>query len=397
MLKLSYKHTVTACLIGSMCLAIICNFPPLLFLTFASQYNIPLGQMTLIVTANFTVQLLTDLAATFFADKLGYRFCLVLAHVMSAAGLISLVILPELIDGIGGFIISAAIWGVGGGLLEVVASPAIEACPMKNKSAMMSFLHSCYCWGVVLTVIISSVFFALAGTANWKIMTLLWAALPIANAVYLLIVPIYTLPKAEPTEQKKRGSIFSVGIFWVFLLMMLCSGASEQALHQWSSTLAEATLGVDKTVGDIIGVAGFALMMGISRITYAKLSGRISPKLALMGCALMTVVSYLMIAFAPLPAIGLAGCVLCGLSVGIFWPATLSVASANMPYTTTAMFALLALAGDIGCTSGPTIVGFVTDAFGGNFTYGIVAALVFPVMLFIAAMLVKLKKTSKSN
>ena len=393
MIRLSYKHTVASCLIGSACQALICNFPPLLFLTFSKQYGIPLGQMTLIVTVNFFIQLLTDLVASFVADKVGYRFCLVLSHIMCFLGLTSLTILPELIDGIGGFVISAAIWGVGGGLLEVVASPAIEACPMKNKSAMMSFLHSCYCWGVVIVVVISSVFFSTAGTENWKIMTLAWSALPFLNAIYLLFVPMYTLPKVEEGKRGAGKSTFAVGIFWVFLLMMICAGASEQAVHQWSSTLAEATLKVDKTLGDLIGVCGFAIMMGIARVLYGKFSGKISPKLALMSGAALTVVSFTMIALAPVPVVGLLGCVLCGFSVGIFWPATLSVASANMPYTTTATFAFLALAGDVGCTSGPTVVGFVTDAFGGNFTYGIMAALIFPVGLFIATALVRLKKS----
>lgn len=399
MLKLSYKHTVAACLLGAFCQAIICNFPSLLFLTFSYQYSIPLGQLTLIVTVNFAVQLLTDLAASLVSDRLGYRPCLVAAHIFAALGLVLMATLPEIIPGIGGFIVASVAFGIGGGLIEVLTSPAIEACPLKNKTAMMSFLHSCYCWGVVAVVVISSVFFATVGTAGWKIMTFCWAAIPLLNAIYLSVVPIYTLPKACELEAKgkKPRSIFSVGIFWVFLVMMLCSGAGEQSVHQWSSTFIEKSFGVDKTTGDLIGVSGFAAMMGIGRVLYGKFSDRLPKKAVLMGCAALSVGNYLLIALAPVPALGLVGCVLCGMTVGIFWPATLSVAAENMPRTTTATFAFLALAGDVGCTAGPTLVGFAADAFGGNFSIAILMALIFPVSLFVAAACVKLKKNQGSK
>ena len=390
---LSYKHTVAACLVGAFCQAIICNFPSLLFLTFSGQYGIPLGELTLILTVNFSVQLLTDLVASIVADRIGYRPCLVASHLFSALGLVLMTTLPEVIPGVGGFLISSVAFGIGGGLVEVLVSPAIEACPLKNKTKMMSFLHSCYCFGVVAVVIVSSVFFALFGTENWKIIALLWAIVPLLNAIYLTLVPIYTLPKApELSENGARPrSLFAVGLFWVFLIMMLCSGAGEQAVHQWSSTFIESSLGVDKTLGDLIGVCGFALTMGIARVLYGKMSDKLPKKPILMAAAALAVINYVLIAVAPFPWLGLLGCVLCGMGVGIFWPATLSVASENLPYTTTSTFALLALAGDVGCTSGPTLVGFVSAASGGNFSIGILTALVFPVVLFVAASTLKLK------
>lgn len=399
MFKLSYKHTVASCLIGAFCQAIICNFPSLLFITFSITYGIPLGQLTLMITVNFAVQLLTDLVASIVADKIGYRPCLVASHLCSAAGLVLMVTLPEIIPGVGGFIVAAVAFGIGGGLVEVLVSPAIEACPLKNKTKMMSFLHSCYCWGVVTVVIISSVFFALAGTENWKIMALIWAAVPFFNGLYLCIVPMYSLPKAEAEEigGKKPRSIFTVGLFWVFFTMMLCSGAGEQAVCQWSSTFIEAGLGVDKTTGDLIGVCGFALTMGIGRVLYGKFSDRLPKKAVLMMCALLSVGNYLLIALAPIPALGLVGCVLCGMTVGVFWPATLSVAAENLPYTTTATFGFLALAGDIGCTAGPTLVGVAQDAFGGNFSIAILMATIFPVALFIAAASIRFKKKAQSS
>ena len=399
MKSLSYKHTVAACLIGAFCQAILCNFPSLLFLTFSSQYGIPLGQLTLIVTVNFSVQLMTDLAASVFADKLGYRPCLVASHIFSALGLVFMVTLPEIIPGVGGFIISAVAFGIGGGLIEVLASPAIEACPLKNKTGMMSFLHSCYCWGVVAVVLLSSVFFAVFGIENWKIMTLLWAIIPLLNGVYLSFVPIYTLPRSADIKagDKKPRSVFSIGVFWVFLLMMLCSGAGEQAVFQWSSTFIEASLGVDKTLGDLIGVCGFAAMMGIGRVLYGKMSSRLPKKPILMICAALSIVNYLLIALAPVPWVGLLGVAFCGMTVGIFWPATLSVASENMPYTTTATFALLALAGDVGCTSGPTLVGLIADGFGGHFSIAILIAMIFPITLFIVSSVLKIKKSTKCS
>ena len=336
----------------------------------------------------------TDLVASLVSDKLGYRSCLVAAHIFSSLGFVLMSTLPEVMPGVSGFVIAAVFFGIGGGLIEVLVSPAIEACPLKNKTAMMSFLHSCYCWGVVCVVVASSVFFALVGTESWKILALTWAAIPLFNAIYLSIVPIYTLPKASELESdgKKPRSMFSVGIFWVFLIMMLCSGAGEQSVHQWSSTFIETSLGVDKTTGDLIGVSGFAAMMGIGRVLYGKFSGRLPKKAILMTCAALSVMNYLLIALAPIPAVGLVGCVLCGMTVGIFWPATISVASENLPHTTTATFALLALAGDVGCTAGPSLVGFVADAFGGNFSIAILMALVFPVALFVTAACIKFKK-----
>lgn len=399
MLKLSYKHTVSACLLGAFCQAIICNFPSLLFLTFSLTYGIPLGQLTLMITVNFAVQLLTDLVASFVADKIGYRPCLVLAHLCSAVGLVLMVTLPELIPGVGGFVIAAVAFGIGGGLVEVLVSPAIEACPLKNKTKMMSFLHSCYCWGVVTVVIISSVFFALFGTVNWKIITLAWAVIPFLNGLYLCVVPMYSLPKTEesvPGEKKPR-SLFKVGVFWVFLAMMLCSGAGEQALHQWSSTFIEASLKVDKTTGDLIGVCGFAAMMGIGRVLYGKFSDKLPKKAILMSCAFLSIVNYILIALSPVPALGLVGCVLCGITIGIFWPATISVAAENLPYTSTATFGFLALAGDIGCTTGPTLVGVAADAFGGDFSIALLMALVFPVTLFVASAAIKFRKKNADS
>lgn len=380
-MKNQYNKTITACFVGYIVQAIINNFVPLLFLTFQRTYNIPLSQITLLVTFNFGVQLLVDLLAIGFVDRIGYRVSMVMAHVLSAAGLILLTILPELFSSpFVGILISVMVYAVGGGLLEVLVSPVVEACPSDNKEKAMSMLHSFYCWGHVGVVLLSTVFFRSAGIENWKIMAVVWAVIPICNAFAFTRVPMASLME-EGESGLSMKELFASKIFWVLLLMMVCAGASEQAVSQWASTFAEKGLEISKTAGDLAGPMAFAVLMGAARAFYGKYGDRIQLDHFMIWSSILCILSYLGIALFPSPVLSLAACAVCGLSVGIMWPGSFSKAAAALPKGGTAMFALLALGGDLGCSGGPTVVGTVSSALGENLKMGILAAVVFPALL----------------
>lgn len=380
-MKTNYPKTLYACFIGYIVQAIVNNFAPLLFLTFQSTYHIPLSSITMLVTINFGLQLLVDMASVGFVDKIGYRASLLIAHIFATVGIVALAVLPELTPNpFAGLLAAVVIYAIGGGLLEVLVSPVVEACPTDNKEKAMSLLHSFYCWGHVGVVLISTVFFRVFGIGNWKVLACIWALVPLCNAFLFARVPIASLIK-EGEQGYTVKELARQKLFWVFLLMMVCAGASEQAVSQWASTFAEKGLGVSKVIGDLAGPMAFAILMGSARAFYGKFGEKLDLDKFMAGSSLLCVASYLCISLVPSPVFGLIGCAVCGLSVGIMWPGTFSRASAALPRGGTALFALMALAGDLGCSSGPTLVGMVSSSFGDNLKFGILAALAFPVLL----------------
>ena len=382
-MKNQYHKTIYACFLGYIVLAIVNNFVPLLFLTFEETYQIPLSRITLLVTINFAVQLLVDLLAIGFVDRIGYRVSILIAHIFSAGGVLLLTVLPDRCsEPFVGLLIAVIIYATGGGLLEVLVSPIIESCPTDNKEAAMSLLHSFYCWGHVGVVFLSTGFFPVFGIDNWKIMAIIWACIPLANTILFARVPIAPLI-GEGEKGLTIKELYSKKLFWLFLLMMICAGASEQAVSQWASTFAEKGLGVSKTIGDLAGPMFFAICMGLSRAYYGKFGEKINLQLFMIGSSMLCVVSYLGIVFFTIPALGLISCGIAGLSVGIMWPGTFSMASASIKRGGTAMFALMALAGDLGCAGGPTVVGMVSSHFSDNLQMGTLAAIVFPVILCV--------------
>lgn len=389
MKKNNYQLTMHACFIGYIVQAIVNNFLPLLFVTFQKTYSIPLTQITLLITLNFGIQLVIDMLSAGFVDKIGYRASAIIAHVCSAAGLVLLTVLPGAFpDPFAGILIAVFIYAIGGGLIEVLISPILEACPTGNKEKAMSLLHSFYCWGHVGVVLISTLFFTLFGIENWKILAVCWAVVPAVNIILFAKAPIYSLHEEGETGLTLK-QLFTRKIFWVMMLMMLCAGASEQAVSQWASTFAEQGLGVSKTIGDLAGPMSFAALMGLSRLLYGKFGDKLNlDKFMRMSC-LLCIAAYLCISLVPLPAVGLVGCAVCGFSVGIMWPGTFSKASAAVKGGGTALFAMLALAGDVGCSGGPTLAGFISGCFNGELRAGILAAIVFPVLLLIGIQLAK--------
>ena len=393
-----YRKTIYACFLGYIVQAIVNNFVPLLFLTFERTYHIPLSRITMLITVNFGIQLLVDFLSAGFVDKIGYRASIIIAHVFSAAGLLGLAVLPGLLpDAYAGLLASVTVYAIGGGLIEVLISPIMESCPTEHKEKAMSLLHSFYCWGHVGVVLLSTLFFQVFGIDNWKILTCIWVAVPAVNGFLFARTPIAPL-----VDEGERGmsmpELCRNKIFWVLMLLMVCAGASEQSVSQWASTFAEKGLGVSKAAGDLAGPMAFAVLMGSARAFYGKFGDRMDLDKFMIGSGLLCIASYLCISLSPSPVFSLAGCAVCGLSVGIMWPGSFSKAAASVRNGGTAMFALLALAGDLGCSGGPTLVGYVSGIMSDNLKAGLLAGIAFPVLLVAGIILLRsFKKNSETG
>lgn len=376
----NYKKTLVACYLGFVTQAITANFTPLLFLTFKNTYGIGFEKIALIPMVFYFTQFLIDFAAAKFVDKIGYRVCVVSSQVLSAAGLVLMAVLPELFSvPFAGILIAVVLYAIGSGLVEVLVSPIVEACPFENKGGMMSLLHSFYCWGAVAVILGSTLFFTVFGIENWKILTVLWAIIPFWNAFNFMFCPIERL--VEEDQRMRTSQLLKLPLFWLLILLMICAGASEASMAQWASAFTESAMGVSKTVGDLAGPCLFAAFMGISRILYGKLSEKLDLTKTMLACGGLCVLCYLMASLSAIPIIGLAGCALCGVSVGIMWPGTISISSQKCPRGGTAMFAFLALAGDLGATVSPSLVGGISNMAGGNLKAGLFAATAFPLLL----------------
>lgn len=385
-MKLTYKNTLTSCFVGYIVQAISVNFLPLLFVFFQDTYHISLAQLTTLITVHFGVQLFVDSTASLYVDKLGYRPCIVGAHVFSAVGLLLLTVLPDLMDPFIGIAVSVFIYGIGSGLIEVLISPITESCPTDNKEAAMQLLHSFYCWGHVGVVLLSTGFFFLFGVENWRIMARLWMLVSVVNGILFTKVPLQPLI-AEGEKGMSLWQLLKSKLFWLLMIMMICAGAAELGIGQWASAFAERGLGVSKTVGDLTGPMAFAALMGVSRVFYAKFGEKVDLGKAILVSCSVCVLAYGMIALFDSPVINLIACGLCGLSVSLLWPGTLSRAAVALRGGGTAMFALLAVGGDIGCTIGPIVVGMVADGAGGDLRIGMAAGIMFPVILLLCLLL----------
>ncbi len=391
--KPNYNKTLAACYLGFVTQAISANFAPLLFLTFKGTYGIGLEKIALIPLVFYLTQLLVDLGATKFADKIGYRICVVFSQVLSAAGLVLMAILPDILsEPFTGILISVVLYAIGSGLIEVLVSPVVEACPFENKEGKMSLLHSFYCWGAVGVISGSTLFFSIFGVGSWRILTFIWALVPLYNTFNFISCPIERL--VEEGKSMSIRNLLKTPIFGLMIVLMVCSGASEATMAQWASAFTESAIGVSKTVGDLAGPCVFAMFMGISRTLYGKFSEKLDLTKVMLGCGIMCTCCYLLASLSALPVLGLAGCALCGLAVGIMWPGSISLSSKNCPRGGTAMFAFLALAGDMGAMVSPYMVGTLSEMAGGNLKTGLLAATVFPFVLVLVLLI--LKKTKRS-
>ncbi len=392
----NYKKTLTACYLGFVTQAISANFTPLLFLTFKGTYGISLEKIAMIPLVFYLTQLLVDLAATKFADRLGYRICVVFSQILSAVGLVLMAILPDIFPSpFIGILISVVLYAIGSGLIEVLVSPIVEACPFENKEGAMSLLHSFYCWGAVGVILGSTLFFSVFGIENRRILTVIWAVVPLYNTFNFITCPIELLtPDGESMGIK---NLLRTPIFWLMIILMVCSGASEATMAQWSSAFTESALGVSKTVGDLAGPCAFAVFMGISRMLYGRFSERLNLTKTMLGCGILCVACYLLASLSALPFLGLMGCALCGFAVGIMWPGSISLSSKKCPRGGTAMFAFLALAGDLGGMTSPSIVGAVSEAAGGDLKAGLLIATAFPIALVLVLLVLSGARSTRQK
>lgn len=384
----NYKKTLVACYLGFVTQAITANFTPLLFLTFVNTYGVTFEKIAMIPLVFYLTQLLIDFAATKFADKIGYRTCVVASQVLSAIGLLLMAILPELLSApFIGILLSVVLYAIGSGLIEVLVSPIVEACPFENKDGVMSLLHSFYCWGAMGVILGSTLFFALFGIEKWKILVFIWALVPLYNAFNFMNCPIERL--VEDGKSMGIRELLKTPIFWLMILLMVCSGASEATMAQWASAFTESAIGVSKTVGDLAGPCLFAMFMGVSRILYGKFSQKLDLTKVMLACGTMCVGCYLLASLSTLPILGLVGCALCGLGVGVMWPGSISISSQRCPRGGTAMFAFLALAGDLGAMVSPAMVGGLSEMAGGNLKTGLFVATIFPLILVVGLLMLR--------
>ena len=387
-----YKKTLTACYLGFITQAIAANFAPLLFLTFHKSYSVPLGKIALIPAVFFMTQLIVDIICAQVVDKIGYRKCVVFSEITSAAGLVLLAFLPDLFsDPFTGIVVSVVVYAIGSGLIEVLVSPIVEACPFEHKEATISLLHSFYCWGSVGVIVISTLFFKFFGIQNWKLLACLWALLPLYN-----IFNFATCPIEHPTGGEKGmgiAALFRLPLFYLAVILMICAGASELSMAQWASAFAESALGLSKTAGDLAGPCLFAVTMGSCRAIFGKFGDRLNLKNFMIASGLLCIVSYLLASLSPLPILGLSGCIICGFSVGIMWPGTISICSPKIPRGGTAFFAMLAMAGDLGGSAGPAIVGNISQLAGDNLQRGLLAGAIFPLIMIAALIMLTSAKT----
>lgn len=397
-MKLNSKHTVIAGYIGYATQAITINFSPLLFITFQNEFDISIGKISLLIAISFLTQLSVDALAAKFSPRLDTRKTVVFGQLCAALGMISFGILPNLLpNAYIGLIIATVLAAIGGGIIEVLISPIIEACPTKEKSSAMSLLHSFYSWGFAITVLLSTLFFSTVGIENWRVLACLWSIVPLSGALMFSFVPIYTLEADNPaeTESDKQNSLLRSGIFWVFFIIMFCAGASEMAMNQWASTFAEQGIGVSKSLGDLLGPCAFAVFMGLARVFYALNEKRIKLVAYFGISAFLCTLSYLIAALSPYSLLSLFGCALCGLSVGIMWPGTYSLATKNITFGGVRMFALLALAGDLGCVAGPSLAGTVAELCGNDLQISFIVSTVFPLVVFALIPFVAIREKKK--
>lgn len=390
-----YRKTLLACYLGFITQAITANFAPLLFLTFHDNLKISLGQIALIPTAFFLTQLIVDALCARYADKIGYRRAIVISQIASGAGLIGLAVLPRILpDPFVGIILCVIVYAIGSGLIEVLCSPIVEACPFEHKEKVMSLLHSFYCWGSVGVVLLSTVFFAVFGVERWPWLACIWALVPLLNVYNFATCPMEHL--VEDGKGMSIGQLFKAPVFWIAVILMVCSGASELSMSQWASAYAESALGLTKTMGDLAGPCLFAITMGISRVLYGKHGEKVDLTVFMLASGALCLVCYVLASMTANPVWGLVGCITCGFSVGIMWPGTLSIASARIPLGGTALFALLAMAGDLGGAVGPSMVGYATQAAGDNLRAGLQLGCIFPVGLMIGLLLMR-RMTNKKK
>ena len=386
----SYKSTKIACYVGFVVQAIINNFLPLLFIIFNTEYHLNYEQLGRLLFINFFVQLVVDALTPLVVKRVGYRGAAIACHGLAAVGLCLLGILPKLFPtNIYSCLVAAIIvYASGSGIIEVCISPIVEMLPGDKKGADMAFSHSFYCWGQMFTVLVSTLLIFIIGQRHWHFIPMLWAIIPLYNMLNFTRVPIVEQP--EESVSKTASTLFKNRDFWIFIIVMICAGASEITMAEWASIFTQQALGVSKTVGDLLGPCAFAVCMGSGRVIFGLLDGKFNPKKALILNNILCVLCYTGVAVLKQPALSLVACALCGFSVSLSWPGTYSMSARHFANGGTLMFSVLALSGDLGCSIGPWIMGIVANNT--NLQTGFLVSAIFPAIMVIALPFLKKEK-----
>lgn len=388
-----YKKTQVACYVGYVVQAIINNFLPILFVIFSKTYSLSYEQLGRIVFINFSVQIVSDVLSPLIVKLIGFRGAVITCHGLAASGLVMLSVLPKLIPDIFTAIcLSVIVYAFGSGIIEVILSPMIELLPTVNKAKGMAFLHSFYCWGQALTVVVTTLLISLLGSENWRFIPLIWAVIPFVNMLAFTRVPIVEPPKDEKGGGKAMFFNFE---FVCFMIFMLCAGASEITMAEWASALAQEGLGIDKVTGDILGPCAFAIFMGLGRVIFGVFAGKFSPVKALLINNVLCFICYVVVAVCKMPFFSLLACAFCGFTVSLSWPGTYSLAAERFKNGGAVMFSVFALCGDLGCSVGPWIFGFAADRI--SFSGGFLICAVFPVVMIVTAVYMLVKTRTVQN
>lgn len=392
-MKLTFKHTQLACYLAYISQAITTTFLPLLFVRLGTEFGFSLTKLTVLITITFFTEIFIDAFCPVFIKKIGYRNGMIFANICAVIGTAGLAVFPFIFKNpYIGFVLCDIFYAVGGGFDEVLVSPIVEACPSKNKARAMALLHSFYCWGCAAIVLFSTIFFRFAGMDNWRLLAVLWAIIPLFNIFLFMFVPIRTLE--EEKGSGKFSDMLKNPLFWLMLIIMICAGASELSMSQWASAFAETGLQVSKTIGDLLGPCAFAVLMGLSRVIYSRIDDKTDITKILIVGAIVCIGAYLLAALSGNAIVSLIGCALCGIAVAPMWPGAFSIASKEIPKASTTMFASFALAGDLGCTVGPSIVGFVSGS-NDNIAKGLLSSVIFPAAMIICLLFVRIINKKK--
>ena len=388
----SYKSTQIACYVGFVVQAIINNFLPILFIIFNTRYNLNYEQLGRLLFVNFFTQLVADMLTPAIVKKIGYRGAAISCHALAALGLVLLGTLPNIFTQniYPCLVVSVIIYAIGSGIIEVCLSPIVELLPNEKKAASMAFTHSFYSWGQAFTVVITTVLLFAFGQDNWKFIPLLWAIIPFFNMFNFMYVPIIE-EQHNAEKSETLASLFKTREFWCFTIFMVCAGASEIAMAEWASIFAQNALGVNKMTGDLLGPCAFAIFMGGGRVLFGTLDGKFSPKKALIINNILCFICYVAVAVCNIPILSLLACALCGFTVSLSWPGTYSMAAKHFPHGGTLMFSILALCGDLGCSTGPWILGAVANRF--TLQSGFLVCALFPLAMILAAVFLNKEKS----
>lgn len=393
----TFTGTKIACYTGYLVQGIINNIAPLLFVIFSDKFNVTLTQLSLLITINFATQLIVDTLSIKFVDKIGYKPLAIVSQGIAFIGLASLGILPNILsNSYLGIVVSIMLSAIGSGITEVIISPIVESIPGEKKTAEMSLLHSFYCWGQVTVVLLTTIMIRVFGNDLWYVAPVIWSIIPLVNTINFIGVPIK--PNLTSEEKTPFFKMLFSKQFLLLIVIMICSGASEIGMSQWSSYFAEAGLKVSKMTGDLLGPCLFAVLMGSGRMIFGFVGEKINLKTALTCSALLCAFCYLGTCFINNSVFSLLTCAITGITVSIMWPATLSLAARLFPKGGGSMYSVLALSGDTGCTLGPWFISFMTikmsiDAASGEaLKTGLGFGALFPILMIIAISMLNISK-----